>query len=247
VRTEVRARQEKTRTDAGFWFLVFGFRSRSEHFNPPLASEDRMQQMLLPLLKNLGRGGPRKVDLVEVGVGGEFWTRLTSLSSPYGTCRTHLYRSLRNLLFVQFFFRAAWDLGMFRVSFSRSSSESLISLSLLDPSPGISASSHSHPLPSLPFPLPDPRHPRHQVLPRSNPLPKLHPPQRSRTTSHLSPSLPPASKLVLHPSSLPPLHHRNHLSSQSPFHTQDLCTNDARSTATLLFPLDFVRGEGAAD
>lgn len=90
MRTEVRARQEKTRTDAGlFLFLVFGFRSRSEHFNPPLASEDRMQQMLLPLLKNLGRGGPRKVDLVEVGVGGEFWTRLT-----------FLFLSLRDLSYV---------------------------------------------------------------------------------------------------------------------------------------------------
>lgn len=72
-------RQSKRRrtlelTDASFSFLrsfVWLGWDRSEHFNPPLSSEDRLKQMMLPLLKNLGRGGARKVDLVEVGVGGK--------------------------------------------------------------------------------------------------------------------------------------------------------------------------------
>lgn len=42
--------------------------SSSEHFNPPLCSEDRVKQLVLPFLSNIGRGGPRKVDMVEVGL-----------------------------------------------------------------------------------------------------------------------------------------------------------------------------------
>lgn len=42
------------------------FLSRTEHFHPPLAAEDRLQQLFEPLLVSLGR---KSVDFVQVGVG----------------------------------------------------------------------------------------------------------------------------------------------------------------------------------
>jgi hypothetical protein len=57
----------------------------SEHFNPPLSAEDRLHDILLPLLKNRGR---KHVDLVELGVGG--WD--LGVSSSLFTLGSSLYR-----------------------------------------------------------------------------------------------------------------------------------------------------------
>lgn len=46
--------------DRAFWPI------ESPHFNPPLSSEDRYEQLFAPILRNLGR---QKVDMVELGVG----------------------------------------------------------------------------------------------------------------------------------------------------------------------------------
>lgn len=48
---------------------------RSPHFNPPLSSEDRYEQLFGPILESLGRG---KVDMVELGVGRESSSLLSS-------------------------------------------------------------------------------------------------------------------------------------------------------------------------
>lgn len=63
--------------------------SSSEHFNPPLCSEDRVKQLVLPFLSNIGRGGPRKVDMVEVGLAAwdlmMFKVRRFSSARPFST------------------------------------------------------------------------------------------------------------------------------------------------------------------
>lgn len=46
--------------------LRFCFVLRTEHFHPPLAAEDRLQQLFEPLLVSLGR---KSVDLIQIGVG----------------------------------------------------------------------------------------------------------------------------------------------------------------------------------
>lgn len=55
----------------------------SEHFHPPLSPEDRMLQIALPILKQLGR----KVDFVELGIGA--W----DLGEPFSTLGAALLSS----------------------------------------------------------------------------------------------------------------------------------------------------------
>ncbi|CDZ96281.1 hypothetical protein [Phaffia rhodozyma] len=68
--------------DRAFWPI------ESEHFNPPLDSEARMNEIFLPILKAIGRGGVNDIDLVEVGVGA--W--------DLGMFRTQDEMSVKNFL-----------------------------------------------------------------------------------------------------------------------------------------------------
>ncbi|KAL7416537.1 hypothetical protein BDY24DRAFT_380024 [Mrakia frigida] len=68
--------------ERGYWSV------NSEHFNPPLSTEDRLTQLVLPLLANLGRGGAKKIDMVEIGIAA--WDLMMFKNHDASSAQTYL-------------------------------------------------------------------------------------------------------------------------------------------------------------